>query len=289
MAWGHTSKGARRRWDVVGWGESQTPDTLPALGCGCGGGREGASLGSGWARGAQYRVRVCRAFSPGKRFELPLESVNVRCRREGRKEVENAALKAGGRGHPTPSSLLLSLLLSGWWMGKLAAQCGLGLWEDCFLVSLLQSWVFKLDWALAELCWSRGRERYTYTHPPPQILLSFILVTCSGLCKISPLSLFPPVPYCWSPGCPVQGTKGALRDLQVRKTREEIIWSPIKRDPWWGPCKGNCRELCMGRWLGIVRWKTTQLWEAMQVWLISKIIHTFTRDLFRVSSKQNSL
>lgn len=36
---------------------------------------------------------MCRAFSPGKRFELQLESVNVKCRREGRKEVENAALR----------------------------------------------------------------------------------------------------------------------------------------------------------------------------------------------------
>ena len=35
--------------------------------------------------------------------------------------------------------------------------------------------------------------------------------------------------------------------------------------------------------------KITQLREAMQVWLISKIIRTFTRDLFRVSCKQNSL
>lgn len=53
---------------------------------------------------------MCRAFSPGKRFELQLESVNVKYRRERRKEVENAALS---RGHPAPSSLLLSLLLSG--------------------------------------------------------------------------------------------------------------------------------------------------------------------------------
>lgn len=39
-------KGGEEKVGCGGWGESQTPDTLPALGCSCcGGGRGGASLG----------------------------------------------------------------------------------------------------------------------------------------------------------------------------------------------------------------------------------------------------
>lgn len=73
----------------------------------------------------------------------------------------------------------------------------------------------------------------------------------------------------------------------MRKTREEIIWSPIKSTVV-GSLQRELQRAVHGTVVGsCVLEKITQLQEAMQVWLISKIIHTFTRDLFRVSSKQN--
>lgn len=100
---------------------------------------------------------------------------------------------------------------------------------------------------------------------------------------LSPSSLFLTVDLL---GALYRVLRGALQGSPGEKTREEIILEPYQSTVV-GSLQGNCKELCMGRWLGVVCWKRSPSCRAMQVWLISKIIHTFTRDLFRVSSKQN--
>lgn len=81
---------------------------------------------------------------PGKRFELPLESVNVRCRREGRRECGKCSSEGRRQRIPSafqPTSVSAAVRLMDGEVGSVWAASG----KTVSLYLLLQSWVFKLD------------------------------------------------------------------------------------------------------------------------------------------------